>query len=725
MAAKIKASVGRKGKNLPDDVKTVQSLLNGFAGKVKISKVKVDGQSSGALEKAIGAFQQEACGLRPDYRVDPRGKTITTLMAGPAKLEAERKAKIAEVEKHIENERKRARDRLQQFVDKAVKSAGLPYNIARAVMLGLEGFLTNMFVHLKAGLGDYADAELDRITKQVDGIIKQLETQAKALLTEMIRKRDKLREMVADQRRKVLETVAKNAVKQARTSGLPVDAAEEIYKDIEKAVLDKFDKLADARNDVLDMTPKDVADLGQHALREGENLIRTAIGNALKVRQMILKTIASQRNSALAKLKKVAEDKAKKAGLPLQSVEMMYNKYEKIAKEQFDKFTENETELYGVSPKDVTDFASKVMGEVESGMQAIANEAAKKRDGVKKNLVKEITSKAKDLKLNTKQVADMVSEIGDYAEDQWDWLMGRSAGSGGQDIGKMASDVAKEAGSRISDMIKEAERRQREGESGEGDKVPLILRGAEEEKISSACFKFSVAGKSPDPKSKVLLCLNKKDNNIDITKGYGKAQLIDLFKLIDSKSLWGQKVNFFAMETTNGKPDDKTKSNVVTLRTPVTPFKGTISYTGIGADKTLKYTGNGKGRLLNYTKINGWNFFKYGGKYERDPAMRGFDCITFVGTAKKQSSGMDGRGDGLAAKLGAKKIDMEDVTHEKFVEFFKGDGKAGEYICWWSDHCFAVVNGTSYEFSSSKGGYFTGKATSYRFKGNKSVRKLG
>lgn len=537
MASSITASVGRKGKNKPEDVKIVQQLLNGFASKVKFAKLKVDGTPTGNLEKAIGVFQQEICKFKPDFRVDPGRDTIKKLAAGPAKAEAERKAELKKFVKTIETEHK-----------------------------------------------------------------------------------------------KMFEQIRKVAEKQASGSGLPGKAAESLYKGVEKFAHDQWEALAgkDPQPDQFD--PADIAKMAQNVVKAVEGELKNTVKTAVKAHQ-----------------------------------------------------------------------------------QAVA--AAQKA----------IEAQAKRMKSTGSAVEEFIDGVTEFADDVWDAIFGRETGKGGASSGtipKLGDQLGKELGKKAAEIIKEMEQRQREEESAPDAKVPLILKGAEEDKISSACFKFTVSGKSPDPKSKVLLCLNSKDNNIDITKGYGKTSWIELVKLIDAKSLWGQKVDFFAMETTNGKPDDKTKSNVVKLRTPVEPFKGTISYTGLGADKQLKYTGNGSGRLLSYTKINGWYFFKYGGKFERDPAMRGFDCITYVGTANKVSSGMDGRGDRLADKLGASKVDMEDVSHEKFVEYFKGDGKSGTYICWWSSHCFAVINGNSYEFSQSKKGYFTGKATSYRYKGNKSVRKL-
>ena len=264
-------------------------------------------------------------------------------------------------------------------------------------------------------------------------------------------------------------------------------------------------------------------------------------------------------------------------------------------------------------------------------------------------------------------------------------------------------------------------------------KVPLILTGKTTD-IRSGCFEFKVAGASPDKKAKVLLIPGDFKYQLDITKGWKKTMMVDLFKLIDKANLWGLNVPFFAVETTGGKIDMKTVSKPVVLPTPVAPFKGQVSLEGLGKDKGMTYTGNGKGRYLYTTPINGWYFLKYGSDFERDPKMRGFDCITYVGSARQTMSGMNGRGDKLAAHLGAKKVtvkagdksvELEDVDKDKVVEFFKKDGKSGTYIAWWKTHVVAVKGGTVHEFSQSQKGYATKAATSFGWpsKGNH-VRKL-
>lgn len=527
MASKITASVGRKGKNIPEDVKTVQTLLNAFAAKAGFAKLKPDGTVTPKLEQAIGTFQQEVCGFKPDCRIDPGKATFKKLAAGPAKAESEHKAEVKKVKK--------------------------------------------------------------------------------ALLAD----RDKL-----------LAKVMKEAEAQAKAKGMPQEAARALYQGIEQSVIAGWDAAVD--------TVEDVTKLGT--------------GDVTKLADQVFKTASTEVTKAAGKLV------AAQAG-------------------------------------------------VMKALQGAADKAAKTQD------------------LAAKTAKDFFGEVEQFASDQWAWLTGKDTP---EEAAKKAEKMAREAAKAVEDIVKKID----PGSSEPDEKVPLTLKAAEVDAISSTCFTFSVSGKSPDPKSKVLLCLNKKENSIDITKGYTKAMLAPLMKLIDNKGLWGQKVDFFAMETTNGKPDEKTKSNVVTLSTPVEPFKGTISYTGLGADSTLKYTGNGKGRVLYYTKINGWYFFKYGGKFERDPAMRGFDCITYVGTANWASSGMNARGDKLASTLGASQVDMEDKTKAECQEYFKNDGKSGTYIAWWKTHCIVVINGTVHEWSLSGKGYRTSKASSFGFGAPCSVRKL-
>lgn len=96
MAKKIKASVGKKGKNKPEDVIIVQDLLvkaGHKLGKTGPKKNGVDGDCGPVTEKAIAAFQKKIGFTRPDSRVDPDGQTLAALNNGGKPPKTEEPAK--------------------------------------------------------------------------------------------------------------------------------------------------------------------------------------------------------------------------------------------------------------------------------------------------------------------------------------------------------------------------------------------------------------------------------------------------------------------------------------------------------------------------------------------------------------------------------------------------------------------------------------------------------
>lgn len=104
MAKKISASVGKGGKNKPEDTQLVQELLNGFASKCGFKKLDVDGLIGPKTIGAIGKFQKTVLQVgKPDSRVDPNGESIKALVGGPKKAEAEaKKAEKEEKKKQAE-----------------------------------------------------------------------------------------------------------------------------------------------------------------------------------------------------------------------------------------------------------------------------------------------------------------------------------------------------------------------------------------------------------------------------------------------------------------------------------------------------------------------------------------------------------------------------------------------------------------------------------------------
>ncbi|PKF80488.1 hypothetical protein CW749_06085 [Vibrio sp. vnigr-6D03] len=75
----ISASVGLKGINKENDVKLIQVLLNSFLGKKKLDDDGIAGKNT---IREIVAFQRKIMpGWKPDGRVDPKGRTFSSLLA--------------------------------------------------------------------------------------------------------------------------------------------------------------------------------------------------------------------------------------------------------------------------------------------------------------------------------------------------------------------------------------------------------------------------------------------------------------------------------------------------------------------------------------------------------------------------------------------------------------------------------------------------------------------
>lgn len=76
----VNSSVGKGGKNLPKDVKSVQALINVYLRSINTPTLAVTGQSTEALVAAITGFQTNSMKLtNPDGRVDPGGKCLAHL----------------------------------------------------------------------------------------------------------------------------------------------------------------------------------------------------------------------------------------------------------------------------------------------------------------------------------------------------------------------------------------------------------------------------------------------------------------------------------------------------------------------------------------------------------------------------------------------------------------------------------------------------------------------
>jgi hypothetical protein len=121
MAKKISSSVGKGGKNKPEDVKIVQELLNAFTKMCGFKKLDEDGLIGPKTISAIAEFQKTAVGMsKPDSRIDTNGDSFSVLSKGPKKAEAElKKSEEAEKEKKEAAEAKKAKaEKSTEVVDK-------------------------------------------------------------------------------------------------------------------------------------------------------------------------------------------------------------------------------------------------------------------------------------------------------------------------------------------------------------------------------------------------------------------------------------------------------------------------------------------------------------------------------------------------------------------------------------------------------------------------------
>lgn len=78
---RINASVGKSGRNLRRDVKTVQALINVYFRASSQDRFEISGSNSKYLEERIAQFQTAHMGLKnsADSRVDPNGRTLRAL----------------------------------------------------------------------------------------------------------------------------------------------------------------------------------------------------------------------------------------------------------------------------------------------------------------------------------------------------------------------------------------------------------------------------------------------------------------------------------------------------------------------------------------------------------------------------------------------------------------------------------------------------------------------
>jgi len=183
---------------------------------------------------------------------------------------------------------------------------------------------------------------------------------------------------------------------------------------------------------------------------------------------------------------------------------------------------------------------------------------------------------------------------------------------------------------------------------------------------------------------------------------------------------------------------------------PVRPYKGALSPVAIGTDRGLPkmiYAGTGAAPFVGryFQKIGDRHYFTYGGRLETDNAFRGFDCITYVGSAYgiSAASGNMTSSANLATAMGASPVNWTQPvpvpapapgqspgsspgqppapatplaitggigTGTAIKAFFQDPARTGSYLIWTGGHIRVIVNKTVHEWSppSDKNGYEAG-----------------
>ena len=188
------------------------------------------------------------------------------------------------------------------------------------------------------------------------------------------------------------------------------------------------------------------------------------------------------------------------------------------------------------------------------------------------------------------------------------------------------------------------------------------------------------------------------------------ATLAKLLAIIDARGVWASTLPLKLFVTLERQVISS--SPPANLRCPVKPHTGKMLSSSENGD--LFYLGdvaakNYFGRM--FQTVPGFNkyLFCWGGRFELDPAKRGFDCITFAGTTcGAKHTDMRGKGADLAAALGATpvihdKVTLDNAKMANLKRFFETN-KTGHYILYSTGHVTLVVDDYVYEFKPNQPG---------------------
>jgi hypothetical protein len=239
----------------------------------------------------------------------------------------------------------------------------------------------------------------------------------------------------------------------------------------------------------------------------------------------------------------------------------------------------------------------------------------------------------------------------------------------------------------------------------------------------------------------VFLVVMNDANAIDVTARppndlLSQGNVGDLLRILDNMNLWGIPVQCRVQVRYRGAVI--TTSNSKPLQAPVVPHNGKmlpLDQENNGAKLTYQGDPEAKdfhGRM--FAEVPGFrkNLFVYGGMFETRNEFRGFDCITYAGTACGASTSHMAASADLAESLQSspvtvthKKIDPKsgkqttvnvqlekaDPSHVKAFFAAKPDGY---FLMWSGGHIVIVANGWVHEFKhSAPSGYAQTNVTNW------------
>lgn len=206
-----------------------------------------------------------------------------------------------------------------------------------------------------------------------------------------------------------------------------------------------------------------------------------------------------------------------------------------------------------------------------------------------------------------------------------------------------------------------------------------------------------------DASQTAFLCVGDEDNTVQITGTTPSSREAAVLDAIDTFGKWGETIQLWMISKKGTETSSRTER--VNYKTHVKPFYGKLTITDISKDDPpMTYPGNGYGRVLSQL-INGRYYFKHGGVYETDNAMRGFDCTTFpMALLSIPNLPPPGYGKQLADAAGATKCDYEQKKSADLEQEFKDNSTPlGLYILFSEGHVLLYNSdiNTLYEFSFS------------------------